>query len=168
MRLNIAHLVEEYLKRFALLPRDADTALSKAVQATFNDLEGLNAVIVINTKAQELVAARNGSPLVVGFGHGENYLASDPAALLPYTKQVHFLEDDEIAIIGKENIHMYNTKTGEPVPPRKQLLKWTTAEAEKGKNTNDNKMLKKITNFFIDKRIYINNVSQYPIFTYNL
>lgn len=129
----IAHLVEEYLKRFALLPRDADTVLSKAVQATFNDLEGLNAIIVINTKAQELVAARNGSPLVVGFGHGENYLASDPAALLPYTKQVHFLEDDEMAIIGKENIRIFNTRTGEPVAPRKQLLKWTAAEAEKGK-----------------------------------
>lgn len=129
----IAHLVEEYLKRYALLPRDADTVLSKAVQATFNDLEGLNAVIVINTKAQELVAARNGSPLVVGFGHGENYLASDPAALLPYTKQVHFLEDDEMAIIGSGNIHIFNTKTGEPVAPRKQLLTWTAAEAEKGK-----------------------------------
>lgn len=129
----IAHLVEEYLKRFALLPRDADTVLSKSVQATFNDLEGLNAVIVINTTANELVAARNGSPLVVGFGHGENYLASDPAALLPLTKQVHYLEDDEMAIVSSGNIHIFNSKSGEPISPRKQFLTWTAAEAEKGK-----------------------------------
>lgn len=129
----IAHLVEEYLKKFSVLPRDAAPAFSKAVQATFKDLEGLNAIIVINTAAEEMVAARNGSPLVVGFGHGENFLASDPAALLPYTKQVHFLEDDEMVIVSKGSIHIFHAHTGERVRPRKQLLTWTTEEAEKGK-----------------------------------
>lgn len=129
----VAHLVEEYLKRFGKTPKDAAPAFSKAVQAAFNDLEGLNAIILIDTKANELVAARNGSPLVVGYGHGENYLASDPAALLPHTKQVHFLEDDEMAVVSTENIHMFNTKTGKSIRPRKQMLTWTATEAEKGK-----------------------------------
>jgi len=128
----IAHLVEEYLKRFTLSPRDAAPAFSKAVQAAFNELDGLNAVIVINTAAQEMVAVRNGSPLVVGYGHGENYLASDPAALLPHTKQVHFLEDNEMAIVSTADIHMFNAETGERIRPRKQRLTWTTQEAEKG------------------------------------
>ncbi len=128
----IAHLVEEYLKRFSVLPRDAAPAFSKAVQATFKDLQGLNAIIVINTKAEEMVAARNGSPLVVGFGNGENFLASDPAALLPYTKQVHFLEDDEMVIVSKESIHIFDARTGVRIRPRKQLLSWTAEEAEKG------------------------------------
>lgn len=129
----IAHLVEEYLKKFAVSPRDAGPAFSKAVQATFKDLEGLNAIIVINTSANELVAARNGSPLVVGFGNGENFLASDPTALLPYTKQVHFLEDDEMAVITRQNNHIFNARTGERVRPKKQTLTWTAEETEKGK-----------------------------------
>lgn len=129
----IAHLVEEYLKRFSLSSRDAGPAFSKAVQTAFNDLEGLNAIIVINTKAEEMVAARNGSPLVAGFGEGENYLASDPSALLPHTKQVHFLEDDQMAVVSAANIHIFNAKTGERIRPRKQMLSWTAREAEKGK-----------------------------------
>lgn len=128
----IAHLVEEYLKRFALAPRDAAPAFSKAVQAAFNDLAGLNAIIVINTDAQEMVAARNGSPLIAGFGNGENYLASDPSALLPHTKQVHFLEDNEMAIVSASGIHIFNAETGARVRPRKQRLTWTVHEAEKG------------------------------------
>lgn len=129
----IAHLVEMYLKKFSVLPRDAAPAFSKAVQATFNHLEGLNAIIVINTAAEEMVAARNGSPLVVGYGNGENFLASDPAALLPYTKQVHFLEDNEMVIVNKGSIDIFNAHSGERTRPRKQLLTWTERDAEKGK-----------------------------------
>jgi glucosamine--fructose-6-phosphate aminotransferase (isomerizing) len=138
----IAHLVEEYLKKFTLSPRDAAPAFSKAVQAAFNDLDGLNAIILINTQANEMVAARNGSPLVVGFGNGENYLASDPSALLPHTKQVHFLEDDEMAIVSRSGINIFNARTGLRIRPRKQLLTWTAQEAEKGKY--DYYMLKEI------------------------
>lgn len=128
----IAHLVEEYLKRFTLSSRDAAPAFSKAVQAAFNDLDGLNAIILINTQADEMVAARNGSPLVVGFGNGENFLASDPSALLPHTKQVHYLEDNEMAVVSRGGIHIFDAKTGLRIRPRKQQLTWTTKEAEKG------------------------------------
>lgn len=129
----IAHLVEEYLKTTSPLQRDVAPAFSKAVQRAFNDLEGLNAVILIHTTSHEMVAARNGSPLVVGFGNGENFLASDPAALLPHTKQVHFLEDDELAIVRDKNIHIFNTRTGVRARPRKQMITWDVKEAEKGK-----------------------------------
>ncbi len=128
----IAHLVEEYLKRFTVSARDAAPAFSKAVQAAFNDLDGLNAIILINTQADEMVAARNGSPLVVGFGNGENFLASDPAALLPHTKQVHYLEDNEMAVVSRGGIHIFDAKTGRRIRPRKQQLTWTAKEAEKG------------------------------------
>lgn len=119
----IAHLVEEYTKTMMF---------SKAVQKTFIELDGLNAIILIDTQSHEMIAARNGSPLVVGFGNGENYLASDPAALLKHTKQVHFLDDNEMVIVTDHSIHIYNATTGDKIHPRKQILTWTAQEAEKG------------------------------------
>ncbi len=120
----ISHLIEEYTKTMMF---------SKAVQRVYNEMEGLNAFIVIRSQDREFIAVRNGSPLVVGFGDGENYLASDAAALIPHTKQVHFLEDDEMAIVGERNALIFNTRTGTRVRPRKQQLSWTAEQAEKGK-----------------------------------
>jgi glucosamine--fructose-6-phosphate aminotransferase (isomerizing) len=120
----IAHLIEEYRKRMMF---------SKAMQKTFNEMEGLNAVIAIDIKTGQMIAVRNGSPLVVGFGNKENYLASDASALLPHTKQVHFLEDNELAIVGANAIMLFDVKTGERRQPRKQRLTWSLAQAEKGK-----------------------------------
>lgn len=117
------HLIEEYAKTMLF---------SKAVQKAFNDMEGLNAFIVMNTKIRQFVAVRSGSPLVVGFGAGENYLASDAAAILPYTKQVHFLEDDEMTIVSEKGAMIFNVRTGEHIQPRKQLLTWSTSQVEKG------------------------------------
>jgi glucosamine--fructose-6-phosphate aminotransferase (isomerizing) len=117
------HLVEEYAKSMMF---------TKAVQKAFNDMSGLNAIIVTDVKDHTLIAARNGSPLVVGFGDGENFLASDAAALLPHTKQVHYLEDDEMAIIGANAIMLFNAKTGEHLQPKKQKLTWSIRDAEKG------------------------------------
>lgn len=120
----IAHLIEEYGKTMMF---------SKAVQRVYNEMEGLNAFIVINTKDRQLIAVRNGSPLVVGFGDSENYLASDAAALIPHTKQVHFLEDDEMSLVSDGQVLLFNARTGARLQPRKQKLTWTAEEAEKGK-----------------------------------
>ncbi len=117
------HLIEEYAKTMMF---------TKAVQKAFNEMHGLNAIIVTDVKNHTLIAARNGSPLVVGFGNGENFLASDAAALLPHTKQVHYLEDDQMAIIGKDAIMLFNAKTGEHLQPRKQRLTWSITDVEKG------------------------------------
>jgi len=104
------HLIEEYAKTMLF---------SKAVQKAFNQMEGLNAFIAMNTKINQFVAVRNGSPLVVGFGDNANYLASDAAALLPYTRQVHFLEDDEMAIVSATGVMIFNARTGEHIRPKK-------------------------------------------------
>lgn len=119
----VVHLIEEYGKRMML---------SKAVQKAFNQMEGLNAIIALDTKDGRLVAARNGSPLVVGYGDGENFLASDAAALIPHTKQVYFLEDGEMAIIGKNGILIFDAKTGRDIRPRVQKLAWRVEQVEKG------------------------------------
>ena len=117
------HLIEDYAKTMMF---------TKAVQKAFNEMKGLNAIIVMDVKDHTLVAARNGSPLVVGFGNHENFLASDAAALLPHTKQVHFLEDNEMAIIGANAIMLFNAKTGEHLQPNKQRLTWNVRDSEKG------------------------------------
>jgi glutamine---fructose-6-phosphate transaminase (isomerizing) len=117
------HLIEEYAKTMLF---------SKAVQKAFNEMEGLNAFIAMNTKINQFVAVRNGSPLVVGFGDNANYLASDAAALLPYTRQVHFLEDDEMAIVSSKGVMIFNARSGERIRPKKQLLTWSITQVEKG------------------------------------
>ncbi len=119
-----AHLIEEYAKTMLF---------SKAVQKAFNEMTGLNAFIAMNTENHQFIAVRNGSPLVVGFGNGENYLASDAAALLPYTKQVHYLEDDEMAIVSAKGAMLFNARTGERIQPKKQMLTWSLSQVEKGK-----------------------------------
>ncbi len=119
----IAHRIEEYTKTMMF---------TKAVQRAFNDMEGLNAIIVMKADEPRMVAVRNGSPLVVGFGHGENYLASDAAALLPHTRQVHFLEDSEMAIVGQNAIMLFHVRTGDRISPKKQHLPWSITQAEKG------------------------------------
>jgi glutamine---fructose-6-phosphate transaminase (isomerizing) len=129
----IVHLIEEEVKQHAF---------TKAVQVSFNKLDGLNAIIAIDAKERYMVAARNGSPMVVGFGENENYIASDASAIVPYTKQVYFLEDNEMAIIGDRGIAIFNAKTGANVHPEKQTLDWTNEQVEKGKY--DYFMLKEI------------------------
>lgn len=118
-----AHLIEEYCKTMMY---------SKAVQKAFNEMEGLNALIVLRTTDHKFICARNGSPLVIGFGNRENFLASDAAALLPHTKQVHFLEDDQMAIVSQNGVMIFNAKTGDRIHPKKQRLTWSVAAAEKG------------------------------------
>jgi glucosamine--fructose-6-phosphate aminotransferase (isomerizing) len=119
------HLIEEYAKKITF---------TKAVQKAFNEMKGLNAIIVLDIKDHKLIAARNGSPLVVGFGPSAdgNFLASDAAALLPHTKQVHYMEDDQMAIIGERGVMLLNAKTGEHLAPRKQRLTWDVRDVEKG------------------------------------
>jgi len=118
------HLIEEFMRKKIFF--------SKAVQKAFNELEGLNAIIVLSSQDHTFVVARNGSPLVVGFGAEENYLASDAAAMLPYTKQVHYLEDDQMAIVDQKDIKIFNVKTGATIHPKKQRLTWTVDQVEKG------------------------------------
>ncbi len=77
-----------------------DTPLEEAVQATLRHVEGTYGLVVLDTRnPNELVVARNGSPIVLGIGESEMFVASDVAALVRYTKQVVYLDDAEVATI---------------------------------------------------------------------
>jgi glutamine---fructose-6-phosphate transaminase (isomerizing) len=83
--------------------------LLASVQATIATLEGAYALGVIDTQdADHLVAARQGSPLVIGLGFGENFMASDVFALLPVTQRFIFLEEGDLAEIRRDQVRVYD------------------------------------------------------------
>lgn len=145
---NYEGFKKKFLKAGHKFKSETDTEViahlleSSDLERVFNKMEGLNAVISINTKRREIVAARNGSPLVIGFGKDENFLASDASALLPYTKKVYFLEDNETAILTDKSVSIKNVKTGKIKKIKAQLLNWKFAEGLKGRYPNF--MLKEI------------------------
>lgn len=120
----IAHLLEEYNKTYPF---------EEAVRKTFNRLKGLNAIIAVTSRTRSFVAVRNGSPLVLGFGKGENFIASDAAALLPHTRMVQFLEDGDMAIVTESRVTLSDAATGKYRPVRQIKLDWTMKEADRGR-----------------------------------
>jgi glucosamine--fructose-6-phosphate aminotransferase (isomerizing) len=121
----IANLVSERL----------DGDLLPAVLAACRQLEGMYAFAVLSTAGgdghQEIVAARQGPPLLLGLGDGEQYLASDPAALLAHTRDVVFLENGDVARITPRSVEVFDG-SGEPVERRAQRLDWDPVQADKG------------------------------------
>lgn len=82
--------------------------LLQTVLDTFKEVEGLNAIIVYRPETEEFIAVKNGSPLIFGIGDGEYFLSSDSAALLPHTRTVYYLEDNECIHISREGYHLYS------------------------------------------------------------
>ncbi len=118
-----AHLIEENLKA---------GGFATAVRNAFNDLKGMNAIVVMNSASSEIVAAKNGSPLVIGIGDREFFLASDAAGILKYTKKVLFLEDNYMVILGN-NLKLIKLPGGQEIKPEYSVLEWTFEESERGK-----------------------------------
>ena len=103
---------------------EAGRPLLEAVRATVETLEGAYALGVIDSRDPDLlVAAREGSPLVIGLGFGENFIASDVFALLPVTQRFIFLEEGDIAAIRRQQINIFD-RQGQPVsrPVRESAL----------------------------------------------
>ena len=118
----IAHLVEKFHK---------DMTLGEAVRKTVSKLEGSFAIGVISTKEPGIiVGARLGSPLIVGLGKGENLLASDVPAVLDLTKEVIFLEENEIAILTKNDYRIIDFK-GNRISRNPTRVNWSISQAEK-------------------------------------
>jgi len=131
-----AHLIEEYCKDTRNLGRLIPGIFMEAVRKAFLEFEGLNAIIAMNGQTLEFVAAKTGSPLVIGQGRDENFLASDAPALLSHTRRVHFLEDGEMARVTADKVEIFEVKTGKRKKLTLQTLNWKIEEAEKGKYPN--------------------------------
>lgn len=102
----IAHLLEEKLKT------EKDT--KKLVLKVFKTLNGMNALIVFLPESNEFLAIKNGSPLVFGKNKSDYFLASDASALSNHLDKVHFIEDNELIYISKNNYEIYNNSLKKP------------------------------------------------------
>ncbi|MEW5820096.1 MAG: glutamine--fructose-6-phosphate transaminase (isomerizing) [Cyanobacteriota bacterium] len=120
---TIVHLIEEYNKE--------TNDLFKSVQLTMKKLEGDFAIVVMDKRfPDKIIVARRNTPLVIGVGEGENYVASDVPAILEYTKQVIYLDNDEVAEIKESHIQISNLdgrKLFKPV----EFISWEPVTLEK-------------------------------------
>jgi glutamine---fructose-6-phosphate transaminase (isomerizing) len=88
-----------------LIGKHYDGNLKKAVVTALKHVRGTYGIVVMHEDhPDEVVVARLGSPIVIGIGEGENYIASDATPILPYTKKVMFLEDGEIAVVKRDSL----------------------------------------------------------------
>jgi glucosamine--fructose-6-phosphate aminotransferase (isomerizing) len=119
----LAHLIEENLK-------DAD--LLHAVRKALTVVRGTYALAVISEREpQKIVAARHGSPLIVGYGENEMFVASDIPAMLKYTSRVIYLENGELAEITPEGTRVFGL-TGKNLSKEVIFISWDPESAEKG------------------------------------
>ena len=111
---------------------DAGMGLEAAVRAVLADVEGAYAIAVISAaEPDKIVVAKNASPLVIGLGDGEIFLASDVPALLSHTRDVIFMHEGELAVLTRAGA-VLTTIEGEPVERAATRITWTPSQAEKG------------------------------------
>ncbi len=120
----IAHLVNYYYEQSP----DIFAAVLKALQK----LEGSYALgVICKDFPDRLIAARKESPLIVGLGKSENFIASDVPAVLEYTRDVYFLDQKEIAVLYDDHVDLF-TDDGERVIKEPYHVDWDISSAEKG------------------------------------
>ncbi|MGB5894254.1 MAG: glutamine--fructose-6-phosphate transaminase (isomerizing) [Ignavibacteriaceae bacterium] len=130
----LVHLID----RFLTLGFD----LCKSVQLALNKVVGTYGIAVIyKDEPDKIIVARKGSPLVVGLGDGENFIASDVSAILTHTKQVVYLDDGELAVITKDN---FIVKTITDIEIEKEVHEISTTLEEIDKGGYSHFMLKEI------------------------
>ncbi|HOO13069.1 MAG TPA: glutamine--fructose-6-phosphate transaminase (isomerizing), partial [Bacillota bacterium] len=118
----VAHLIDHFY----------EGDLVKAVIECMKRLKGSFALGIISSdEPDKLVAVRKDSPLIVGIGSGENFIASDIPAILNHTKRVYLLNDMEIAVLSKEGVKILD-HNGAPVQKEVFEVTWDVAAAEKG------------------------------------
>ncbi|MFH0778868.1 MAG: isomerizing glutamine--fructose-6-phosphate transaminase, partial [Candidatus Eisenbacteria bacterium] len=117
----LAHLIEKYY----------DGNLERAVSNALSVVEGTYGIAVICADSpQKVVGARNGSPLVVGIGRGEYFLASDVAAMLRHTNQVVYLDDGEMVVLEADGFHT-TTISQESISKKIEEVSWNLEMIEK-------------------------------------
>jgi glucosamine--fructose-6-phosphate aminotransferase (isomerizing) len=121
----IAHRVQHH--------KNGGMEFPAAVRATISELEGAYALAIMDAKdPHTLVLARSGCPVVVGLGEGENFVASDVAALLPVTRKFMFLEEGDVAVVRREDVIVHDRDGNQVTRPVRES-ELSADAAERGK-----------------------------------
>lgn len=119
----IAHLVDYFYERKA--------DLLQAVHAAVDMMEGAYAISVIcMNDPDRIVAVRKDSPLIIGLGESENYLASDVPAIIRYTRNVYYINNDEFVLLTKDHVQIYDSFL-QPLERAVSHVDWDVSSAEK-------------------------------------
>ena len=130
----IPHVIEEYMKETG----DFTSAIKKSCDA----FEGRFAFLALHTESNTLVAARRGSPLIIGVGEDGYFIASDIPAFMNHSRLVQYLDDGEMVVTDGNSILFSKLETGEEIEKREIEITWSVEEAQKGEY--DHFMLKEI------------------------
>src|SRR3989344_6039762 len=120
----LAHSIEQHLKKEADFEREVVRTL-REVKGTY----GLE--MAYRKEPAKIMAARMGAPVVIGLGDQENFVASDPSPILRHTKQVIYLHDGEVAVLGPDAHHIYTLNYDE-VKRDPEMIEWSQEQAQKG------------------------------------
>ena len=118
-----AHMIEDALKQMPF---------AESVRTVFQKLTGLNAFLVLHADTEEIVAIKSGSPLVIGKGDQEIFVASDVSGLISHTREILFLRDNEMAVLNRD-IRLISVASGKPIPAEFETVDWKIESADKGK-----------------------------------
>ena len=130
----IAHLLHQATQQ--------GQTLLNALQTTCKKLKGAYSIVVIDSnKPNQLYATRNGSPLVVGIGIGEHFVASDPLALQPVTRRFVFIEENDIVEVTRHQLNIYDAQNN---PVERAVIDNTIEQKSSDKGTYRHYMLKEI------------------------
>ncbi|KYL31515.1 glutamine--fructose-6-phosphate aminotransferase [Pseudoalteromonas agarivorans] len=122
--------------------RKQHTTLLASVQAAVKQFEGAFGTVVFDkANDNEIIVARSGSPLVIGLGLGENFIASDQLALLPVTRSFIFLEEGDVARITRDTVEIFD-ENGKPV--EREVVESNITQDASGKGDYRHYMLKEI------------------------
>ncbi len=144
---TVAHLIDDYYR--------SGMDILDAVFKVLDRIEGSYALgVLCSDFPDQLIAARKDSPLVVGIGEGENFIASDMPAILNYTKNVYLLDDKEVALIKADSVKIFDADRNE-VKKDVFTFDWDIEAAEK--NGYDHFMLKEI---FEQPKVVKDNLSR--------
>lgn len=116
----IAHLIEKFYQG------DLEFAVRQALKL----IEGAFGLAIIHKNEHKIIAARKGSPLIIGVGKNEMFVASDVTAILEYTKQVIYLNDNEVAVIDQAGYSIRNL-AGDPIDKQAEEVKWDVEQIAK-------------------------------------
>lgn len=117
----IAHLIDHYY----------EGDLLEAVNKAIRKMEGAYAIgVICKDEPDKVVAVRKDSPLIVGLGEGENFIASDIPALLKYTRKMHLIENDEVVLLTKDKVKIFN-ELGQEMDREIFHVTWDAEAAEK-------------------------------------